>query len=259
LKLNLNMVMSKLKVPEGHIGIIWMSQAGFIFKTSQGELIGVDLYLSDCVERLVGFKRLMPKLIDYHKLNLDYLICSHEHPDHLDIDALPEFVRKGTRLIGTKSCRKKLEEMRYDPNKMIEINEGEQKNFGSFTVEGVYADHGDLSPDAIGIVLHFENFKIYFTGDTAYRPEKMKRAISLRPEILILPINGKYNNLNAEEAAKLTGLILPKLVIPCHFWMFKEHNGDPQSFVEALKKYAPENKSLFMTPGEAYIYPELKT
>ena len=65
------MIISELKIPEGHIGIIWMSQAGFIFKTSQGELIGVDLYLSDCVERLVGFKRLMPKIIDYHELKLN--------------------------------------------------------------------------------------------------------------------------------------------------------------------------------------------
>jgi len=257
--MDLNMIISELKIPEGHIGIIWMTQAGFIFKTSQGELLGVDLYLSDCVERLVGFKRLMPKIIDYHELKLDYLICSHEHPDHLDIDALPEFIKKGTRLIGTKSCHKKWEEMGSPPDKIIEINEGEQENFGSFIVEGVYADHGDLSPDAIGIVLRFENIKVYFTGDTAYRPEKMKRIISLKPEILILPINGKYNNLNAEEAAKLTALIRPEIVIPCHFWMFKEHNGDPQAFAEALKKFTPENKPLFITPGEVYIYPELKT
>ena len=256
--MGLNKIISELKIPEGHIGIIWMSQAGFIFKTSQGELIGIDLYLSDCVERLVGFKRLMPKLIDYRELNLDYLICSHEHPDHLDIDALPEFIKKGTRLIGTKSCRKKLEEIGCDPNKMIEINEGKQRDFVNFTIEGVYADHGDLSPDAIGIVLWFENFKIYFTGDTAYRPEKMKRVILLRPEILILPINGKYNNLNTEEAAKLTALIRPDIVIPCHFWMFKEHNGDPQAFVESLKKYASQIKPLFTTPGEVYIYPKLK-
>ena len=41
----------QFNVPEGKVGIIYMGQAGFIIKDSDGHLIAYDLYLSNCCER----------------------------------------------------------------------------------------------------------------------------------------------------------------------------------------------------------------
>jgi L-ascorbate metabolism protein UlaG (beta-lactamase superfamily) len=45
-------------------------------------------------------------------------------------------------------------------------------------------------------------------------------------------------------------------VIPCHFWTFKEHNGekgDPLSFEKAMRTTYAEGMPVFLTPGEIKI------
>jgi L-ascorbate 6-phosphate lactonase len=121
-------------------------------------------------------------------------------------------------------------------------------------VRGVYADHGELAPDALGVVLDLEGIRVYHTGDTAYRPEEFKLAIEMRPDILIPCINGAYGNLNSEEAALLTGAVSPRLAIASHFWMFVEHNGNPQSYIEACSKLAPKVEAVVMKPGERRLF-----
>ena len=72
-------------------------QAGYIIKSSSGQLLAIDLYLSNCVERLEGhkgFKRLLPQILDPSTLTFDYIICTHPHLDHFDIDAVPEMGRR---------------------------------------------------------------------------------------------------------------------------------------------------------------------
>ena len=54
-------------------------QAGYIIKSSSGQLLGIDLYLSDCVERLegnIGFKRLLPRLLAPYDIAFDCLIAT---------------------------------------------------------------------------------------------------------------------------------------------------------------------------------------
>lgn len=119
---------------------------------------------------------------------------------------------------------------------------------------GIYADHGDLSPDAIGVVLDFDGIRVYHTGDTAYRPERFQRAIGLAPRILLACINGRYGNLTEEEAALLTRDVSPRWVIPMHFWMFVEHGGDPARFLEYCRRYTPAVTAKVLKPGEAVLF-----
>ena len=64
-------------------------------KSNSGQLLAIDLYLSDSTERLEGnkgFKRLLPRILDASDLEFDVIICTHPHADHFDIDAVPEMV-----------------------------------------------------------------------------------------------------------------------------------------------------------------------
>jgi len=47
------------EVPEGSLALYWLCQAGFAFKTGAGQIVYIDPYLSEVVERLIGFKRMM--------------------------------------------------------------------------------------------------------------------------------------------------------------------------------------------------------
>ena len=57
---------------------------------------------------------------------------------------------------------------------------------------------------------------------------------------------------NAVEAAKLIHAAGARVAIPCHFWMFPLHDGDPAQFLEACKQHAPDAEALLLSQGELY-------
>ena len=239
----------------GNIGITWLGQAGFLIKTPNNEKIIIDPYLSNCCQEGNSFKRVYPSIIYADKLLVDLIIISHEHHDHFDIDSIPLMLSNdNTMLAGPRSVIKECIDLGIDKKKLILLEKEKEVLFGKIKMLAVYADHGRLSPDALGIILYLNNLKLYFTGDTSYRPDKMKKVIDLKPEIIIPPINGKYGNLDSIDAAKLTRDVQAKACIPCHFWTFIEHNGNPQQFLEEVEKYAPECKCNVLTVGKEYIY-----
>ena len=188
----------------------------------------VDPYLSDSVERLVGFKRLMPKLLGPSEINPDILLCTHHHEDHLDADAVPTIMGGASaQFVGSKTAGSLAEKMGVDPTRILKMDRGEMVTVCGVNIHGVYADHGDLAPDALGFYLELPGVSIYVAGDTGYAPERILPTLPGMPDIFIPPINGAYGNLDAMGAAKLAHDVGAQSVIPCHFWMFAEHGGDP--------------------------------
>jgi L-ascorbate 6-phosphate lactonase len=246
-------------VPERSLAIYWLCQAGFAFKTSRGQIIYIDPYLSDVVERVVGFKRMMPSPIASADVVADLIICTHEHLDHMDTDALPIIAQNPrTHFAGPVECMKFFEESRIPAERCHLLEEGQTIAMADFTVKGVYADHGELSLDALGVILDFDGIRVYHTGDTAYRPAEFQPAIEMRSDVLLPCINGVFGNMNAREAAQLTQLIAPSLVFPTHFWLFVEQNGDPRQFLELCSQLAPGVKAPVIKPGEEYMFHKVK-
>jgi L-ascorbate 6-phosphate lactonase len=242
-------------IEQDYLGIYWLAQAGFVFKTPSNKIVYIDPYLSDFVERLVGFKRMMACPIAPEDVVADLVICTHEHPDHLDLDALPIIAKNPrTHFAGPVECMKEFQKMEIPEDRCHLLEEGKQNTVEGIDVHGVYADHGELAPDALGVVLDLEGIKVYHTGDTAYRPEKFKPAVAMCPHVLIPCINGAYGNLNSEEAALLARAVNPRLAIASHFWMFVEHNGNPATFLEACKQAAPAVEAVVMKPGEGILF-----
>jgi len=245
------------KVSTGSVAIFWLGQAGFVFKSARDEIIYVDPYLSDGVERQLGlgFKRIMMSPIAAKDVVADLVVNTHEHLDHLDPDSIPTIAQNPrTRFAGTIDCVHEYRRLGIPEERIFELQEGEGLDFGGFGLTAVYADHGELAPRAVGVVVESDGIRIYHAGDTAYCPERMLRLMELRPEIAILPINGAYGNLDAEEAARLAHDLRADVVIPSHFWMFPQHNGDPGAFLRACERLAPEVKPVLMCQAERYIY-----
>jgi len=249
--------MVKCKVPPGSIAFLWLGQAGFILKTSEDSIITIDPYLSDCCERLFGFKRLSPAVVLPEDLKSDLLLLTHEHADHFDIDSLPVLAgNTRMKIIGSPTAAEKCKEMHIIPEKILALSRGEEVSVGNIRIKGIFADHGDLAPDSIGFLLEVEGMKVYFAGDTAFRQKKIALSLGCNPDIAVLPINGMYGNLHSGQAVKLAKKIGAKKIVPCHFWTFMEHNGrhgDPLSFDRIIKKKYKAGSPVFLTPGEVQI------
>lgn len=244
----------------GELALFYLAQAGFCVKTSGGKRIFIDPYLSDACERLFGFKRMIPAPINAEELSADLYLITHHHADHLDPDAMPLIVKKtGTHFIIAPDCVAFFEEHAVSKDRYTVIREGETITWNDMNIRAIYADHGELAPEAIGYLIEVDGIRLYHAGDTAFRPKEIKTSLGVPIDVMIAPINGTYGNMIAEEALRLAVELTPSLVIPCHFWMFLEHVvpggvGDPATFLREAPKLAPGIHCRVMAPGEHITY-----
>lgn len=221
------------RVHAGSVAVFWLGQAGFVFKTADGVVAAVDPYLSDCCARYFGFRRLMPKLADPSDFPLDALFCTHAHYDHFDPDAVPLLLANGARLYAARDCATECARLQIEGGSYLQP--GDAVRCGDLQAEAVRCDHGAGAPDAIGLVLTAGGKRIYFMGDTCLRPDWYDDERLQNADLLIAPINGAFGNLNEAQAAQAAWLLHARHTIPCHYWNFAEHGGDPQRFAEAMR------------------------
>lgn len=243
-------------VPPGALAFYWLTQHGFAFKSSRGKVVFVDPYLTDCVERLVGFKRLMASVLEPDDVRCDVFVTTHHHEDHFDVDAFPSIVRYNPRAIflGPPTCVSRFQEFGIATDRIRTLHEGDRYGLDGVTVTAVYADHGELAPDAVGVILDLDGVRVYHMGDTSLHPEKLTPLRELPIDLLIPPINGRFGNLNAREAAQAVAILQPRIAVPGHFWMFAEQNGDPEAFMVGCQELAPNVTVQLITQGEGLLY-----
>ena len=234
------------------IRITFLGQAGFLFETPSGFRIGVDLYLSDCCARYFGFKRLLPYLVNPDELSLDWLIATHAHYDHFDPDSVPRLMScPRTRLIAARDCGAEAQRLGLERERITYIGVGDSVRSEDAAATAIPCDHGELAPDAVGLLLETAGKRIVVTGDTAFRADYFRAQAVRGADLFILPINGAFGNMNETEAAEAVQIAEPKLAVPCHYWNFAEHGGDPGLFAEEMKKRGL--RYLLMRPGEELL------
>lgn len=245
--------MFKEKQLKGNLTLHWLGGTSYIIRSDKIAL-GLDLYLSNaCMGEDGSFKRLVPSPVRPEKLKLDFIIATHDHGDHFDIDSLDKLIdgSNSTRLIGPASVMKAAKKLSISSNNLIELNRGQKIDLESISIKAVFSDHREHSPDCIGVIIAIGGKRIYFTSDTCYRPD-LPELIDLEGKIdlLIVPINGKWGNPDPKDASYITAWVKPDKVIPSHFWMFAEHGGDPGAFTEQCKIIAPESEIVIPAIGE---------
>lgn len=260
--------LDSIKVNKNSICIIWIGQAGFLLKTSAGKIIAIDPYLTDYVYKLLskeygyGFKRMTATVFEPGEIEMDYLFSSHEHGDHLDGDAVFTLLDNNRTTLYSNSESKKIAvKAGVSEEKITLIKKGMTLSFDEFNLIVTEADHGEFCSDAMGFIFDFCFVKVYYSGDTCYNSKALKKAIELKPQVALLPINGAFGNLNSEDAAKLADQMQSKVCIPHHFWTFPLHKGekgDPIDAIKAFPEYAPDCRLVMLSPGEAFMYKEEK-
>lgn len=244
---------SNAKVEKNSLSVFFLGQAGFLLKTSNDKLIAIDPYLSNCCERFFGFKRLMYTILSPEEITLDYLLVSHAHYDHFDPDSVPTLMANGkTELIGAVDVIPECERLNIKNNvTTLKVNDVVERD--GIKITAVPCDHGELAPYALGLVIEVEGKKIYYMGDTAYRTDLLENEFIKNVDLLLLPINGAFGNLNENQATNVIKALNPKLAVPCHYWNFAEHGGNPNLFQLSMKENAPNNAYILMRQGEKII------
>jgi L-ascorbate metabolism protein UlaG (beta-lactamase superfamily) len=169
-------------------------------------------------------------LADYAKLaKADIILITHDHPDHLDLQALAMIRQKDTAVVLTKACAEML------TGGMV-MNNGDSRVVQGLQIEAVPAynivhkrDNGQpFHPRGVGngYIVTFGDKRIYVAGDTENIPEM--KALQ-RIDIAFLPMNLPYT-MTPEMVADAARAFKPKILYPYHFG-----DTDTAKIVAALK------------------------
>lgn len=207
--------------------IKWIGQSGYIL-TDGNTTICIDPYLSDVVNRVVKRPRMVEAPFLPEELKSDIVICTHNHLDHVDTDAILRMKKESTLFLAPEDAEKTLSDcgvIHYSP-----FDEGATVKIGDFEIEAVFADH---TVPAVGVIIKYGGVTLYFSGDTEYN-EKLEALKKYNIDIMFICINGKLGNMNVDEAVKLTKIIHPKVGIPTHYGMFASNTENPEKYAEKL-------------------------
>lgn len=212
--------------------IWWLGQAGYIIRSSD-IAVAIDPYLSDSAAAgAPEFTRLYPAPIQPEDLAVDIYITTHDHLDHLDPGTLSEYQHKqDTWFVAPSLTARKLVETGIPEHRIVMINVGESKTIEGLEVSGIFAlPTGPDVLDTTGYHIKFANGRnVYHTSDTQFHPLVMAAAPQ-RPEVMMVPVNGKWGNPGPEQAAELSYFLQPGFVMPNHYDMMALNAENPEVF-----------------------------
>lgn len=225
------------------VKVTWLNQGGFLFETSAGRVI-IDAYLSDIVERQEGLTKLVDPPLALEELQPDYWLCTHDHKDHFDPPTVAAAIGKfsGCKFIGPQSVQSHLAELGLAENRIIPLDVAKSVLLGELNLSATPAIHSD--PDAIGVLLEDEGLRIYLSGDTEFfdSPDEFAVAIG-EVDVMLICINGKWGNMNSEQAVEKVKIIRPRLAVPMHYGLFAENTVSPDSFVAGCEAVGINTKT----------------
>lgn len=185
--------------------------------------------------------------LDDMKDQADYIFISHEHKDHMRDEAIEKLYKKDTKIICSKSCS---EHLRW---KHEIILPEERKKFSHFSLESIYAYNTQEGHSTkkyhprdtyLGFIFTFDDFRIYFAGDTDITDE-MKSLQNIN--LAMLPIGGTYV-MDFEEAIIATAILHPTYVIPMH-----HAHENLEDFKVHVEKET-QAKAIVLHNGESYTF-----
>jgi L-ascorbate 6-phosphate lactonase len=261
--MNLNDQIRRYELRQGHVGLWWLGQASFVLKSPRGKLIAIDPYLTNSCSETAGsggldVDRLFPPLISPEQLHVDAIAFTHSHQDHCDPKTIAGYRSAGGRgpFVATGETMEKLAGMGIPSGQILLTWPNKEHRVGDVRIKATFAIPywgDDLTH--IGYLVFIDNGpSVYFTGDTDYH-DILGYIGEYKPDVMVTVINGAFRNLGPNEAAKLTARINPKVVIPCHYDLFRDNSLDPRLFRSCLHAAGLADRYRCLNHGEPFVFP----
>ena len=236
------------QVPQGQVHIWWLYQAGFVIKSPGGTMIAIDPYLSESVQASYGIGRGVPAPLTAEEVELDAVLATHPHDDHLDPDCVTAFAAcERTAFVGPPSAAKIARGGGFPGSRTHPLRRGDRVQIGDIEIAAVMARHmfeEEPTPDAVGYVITVAGWRVYHSGDTEY-DARIVDDTEDQVDVSLICMNGTAGNMDVDEAAVLAWRQRPKLAVPMHFGLWRDEDYgpgatlDPARFVEVYHRLAP--------------------
>ncbi len=232
------------------------------------ELDGVRLLTDPLLRPYIGPLRRRFPLAENSIKDIDSVLISHLHGDHLDLPSLKQ-VGYDVRMIVPKGAAAYLKMRRF--RNVEELEQGESTQVGGLRVEATRADHGGRQLPWVPWVepqgyLIDGSKEIYFAGDTDLFPEMAD--IGQQLDLAFLPVWGWGPNLGKGHldpfrAAQALEHLRPQVAIPIHWGTYslvgmellqaKRLIQPPRDFAAHAAELSPDVSVQILEPGQSLM------
>ncbi len=231
-------------VAPGSLLVVWLGQSGYCLKAPDGTTVLIDPYLTNTISdgyRPYIHERLLPPVLDPEEpAGLNGVLYTHDHMDHMDPNTAVQLLWNTEALIVASEavCERTLRrELRAPENRIRTIAEYETVSIGSLRITAVPANHWE---GALGYIVEGEGKCLYFCGDTQLFYEMKSFAERWDIDTAFLCFNGQGGNMDISGAVAAAKMLRVRQVVPAHYGMYADNNGDPNLFELALHKKLPD-------------------
>ena len=219
------------KVPEKNaILFVWFNRyAGILVKTPSKTLV-ID-----------------PVDVKPRKLrNIDAILVTHEHYDHLDQRLINEIQKNTNCLVIADPASTRSLKNTLPPEKLEEIQAGAETKIGEVTIKAEKSQHPAAQPVTF-IITSEDGVKIFHTSDSLPFPEML--AIGEREKFdLAFCTVGIAPGATPETGVEIARLIKPHVAVPYH----TNSMDNQKKFAEILKVQMPRTACLIPEQNKIY-------
>lgn len=242
-----------------------LGQSGFLIETRDDdgglvEAVALDLYLSDHLEwKYRGTDKPHDRLYESpiapgDLAHVRWVFASHRHSDHLDpgsIAAVLEAATQATLVLPAPLVGYAVDELALPPDRLAGVRPGEQIG----PLQALPAAHPHRSDEFLSALVEVGGLRVFHSGDTVSFPELTRSLTECRPDVVLLPANGRVAehlgtppNMTLEDAVVLARACRARLLVPHHYDLFA-FNSRPEVEVRAILAQARVPHRV-MAPGE---------
>jgi L-ascorbate metabolism protein UlaG (beta-lactamase superfamily) len=170
---------------------------------------------------------------DYANLpDADLVLVSHEHSDHLDINAISHILKTDTKVVMTETCMEQLEDFNalVMKNGDVKTLHGIQINaIPAYNVVHTRSNGKPYHPKGVGngYILNFGMTRVLVGGDTENIPDI--KQLKAQIDVAFLPMNVPFT-MTPEMVADAAVAFQPEILYPYHYG-----GTDNQELVKLLK------------------------
>ncbi len=223
--------MSIQKTPEKNaILFVWFNQySGILLKTPS------KTFAIDPVD-------IKPK----HLQNVDAILITHEHYDHLD----PRLVAEAQKTSGCQIIADPASAFRLKPHipidKLQVIRIGDEIKVGEVKIKAAKCNHNAKYPNTY-IITSEDGVKTYHTADSLPFPELAKMGQDEKFDLVFCSV-GITVGASPESGAEIAWLTKPPLVVPYH----TNSPANQKAFQQLIKKQLPRTACLIPEINRIY-------
>ena len=208
-------------------------------------------------------KRFQPPVLELKDLpRINYVLISHDHYDHLDMETVLYFKEKDVKFIAPLGVTSHLKSWGVHESKLFETDWWGKLEFEGITFvctpaqhfSGRFATFSSFKTLWASWIVKTESNSFYFNGDSGYDIHYKQIGDSYGPFDLAFIDSGQYNERwrevhnMPEEAAQAVLDLKGKAMVPIHWGMFNLAMHDWFEPVEESEKYAKKYGIKLMTP-----------